>query len=252
MNQNLSNNLPKEVFINLTVENEPSLKFTFILKQGDLTVQDTTAIVNAANSNLWMGGGVAGAIERKGGLQIQKECEEIMEKHKKAGKGYSLDNGSVEITGCGLMSKGKNNLKYIMHAVGPIYHNGKSGEREDLTNAFTNCFLVANKNKFSSFSIPPISSGIFGYPKLECAEVFFSCLEENFQRFLKGEGDCRNLTEVRMVIIDLPTFKPFYHEMLKFLKRADSTFKGRIEYGIIKNEVIKWALEGILNNYVRY
>jgi O-acetyl-ADP-ribose deacetylase (regulator of RNase III) len=195
--------------------------FTYLLIKGDLTAQDTNVIVNAANKDLWLGGGVAGAIAKKGGPQIQKECDEIMET-----KSKSLDNGEVESTGVGNFTN--EILKYIFHAVGPIYKDGKQGERGDLYKAFYTSIKLAEKKEVKSISFPPISSGIFKYPKKECAEVFYdviaSYLNEN-----KKENFIPLVNEVRMVIIDEPTFSEFETVHKEKVKQYKEIFGEELE-----------------------
>ena len=117
------------------------------LIQGDITDQITNAIVNAANSALQMGGGVAGAIRRMGGPKIQEECNKI---------GGTHVGGAVITTGGNLASK------YVIHAVGPIF--GEHHEDERLKDATLNSLILADKNSLKSIAFPAISTGIFGFP----------------------------------------------------------------------------------------
>lgn len=175
--------------------------FKYFLKKDDLTIQDTNVIVNAANNELWMGAGVAGAIRKKGGDSIQEECNKLVRE-----RGKSFENGDVVHTGIG---KFRNpNLKFIFHAVGPIYYDGLRNEKEDLINAFRNCFLLADKLGVQSIALPPISSGIFGYPKFECACVFYEILDK-FVKDKQKNNEKLILNEVRMTIIDDETFNVF-------------------------------------------
>ncbi|MBD3198198.1 MAG: O-acetyl-ADP-ribose deacetylase [Candidatus Lokiarchaeota archaeon] len=124
------------------------------LVQGDITEQDVDVIVNAANSQLVMGGGVAGAIRRKGGANIQKEASE------KA----PISVGEAVITNGG-------NLKanYVIHAVGP--RMGEGNEDEKLKNATLSSLKVMDENNLQSIAFPAISTGIFGYPIEKCAKI---------------------------------------------------------------------------------
>jgi O-acetyl-ADP-ribose deacetylase (regulator of RNase III) len=124
------------------------------LIQGDITERDVDALVNAANSHLQHGGGVAGAIVRKGGQVIQEESNEI---------GYT-PVGAAVITGAG-----KLRAKFVIHAVGP--RMGEGGEDNKLKNAISNSLKLASKKGLKSISLPAISSGIFGFPKDRCAEI---------------------------------------------------------------------------------
>ncbi|MHA1264310.1 MAG: macro domain-containing protein [Candidatus Helarchaeota archaeon] len=127
------------------------------LIDGDLTEQDTDAIVNAANAQLILGGGVAGAIRRKGGPKIQEECTKI---------GGTYVGGAVITTGGNLKAK------YVIHAVGP--RMGEGNEDEKLKNATLNSLKLADEKKLKSIAFPAISTGIFGFPIDRCATIMLS------------------------------------------------------------------------------
>jgi O-acetyl-ADP-ribose deacetylase (regulator of RNase III) len=127
------------------------------LVQGDITEQRTDAIVNAANSALQLGGGVAGAIRRRGGPAIQEECNRI---------GGTYVGGAVITTGGNLPAK------FVIHAVGPIH--GDDHEDEKLKDATLNSLKLADKNCLRSIAFPAISTGIFGFPKDRCAIIMLS------------------------------------------------------------------------------
>ncbi|MHC4166127.1 MAG: macro domain-containing protein, partial [Planctomycetota bacterium] len=135
------------------------------LLEGDITQVDTDAIVNAANAQLVLGGGVAGAIRRKGGPRIQAECDEI---------GGTFVGGAVITTG--------GNLKagHVIHAVGP--RMGEGNEDDKLRNATLNSLKVADENHLKSISLPAISTGIFGFPIERCARIML----ETTISYLKG------------------------------------------------------------------
>jgi O-acetyl-ADP-ribose deacetylase (regulator of RNase III) len=124
------------------------------LLEGDITELDTDAIVNAANSALILGGGVAGAIRTKGGDSIQEECTRI---------GGTFVGGAV-ITGAG-----KLRAKQVIHAVGPMM--GEGDEDVKLKNATLNSLILADKYHIKSIAFPAISSGIFGYPIDRCSKI---------------------------------------------------------------------------------
>lgn len=128
----------------------------------DITEMDTDIIVNAANNYLQAGGGVCGAIFSKAGRKLlQEECDKL---------------GYVE-TGCAVITKGYNlKAKYIVHAVGPVYRDGKHKERELLENSYLNSLNLAIDHQCQSISFPLISSGIYGYPKAEALEVAVSTI----------------------------------------------------------------------------
>jgi O-acetyl-ADP-ribose deacetylase (regulator of RNase III) len=127
---------------------------TLELMEGDLTDMDTDAIVNAANAQLVLGGGVAGAIRRKGGPRIQEECDRI---------GGTFVGGAVLTTG------GRLKARHVIHAVGP--RMGEGNEDEKLRNATFNSLKVADEHSLKSIAFPAISTGIFGFPIQRCAEI---------------------------------------------------------------------------------
>lgn len=128
------------------------------LVKGDITELDVDCIVNAANSMLKMGGGVAGAIRRKGGQKIQDECDEIVAKR-----------GPIPAGGAVITSGGNLKAKYVIHAVGPVY--GEGDEERKLRDAVLNSLKLAEQYSVSSIAFPAISTGAFGLPKDICAET---------------------------------------------------------------------------------
>ena len=126
----------------------------FRLVQGDITGRDVDAIVNAANSYLQHGGGVAGAIVKKGGYIIQEESDKI---------GFT-PVGTAVITTAGKLS-----ARFVIHAVGPRI--GEGDEDNKLRSAVLNSLLLASEKGLKSISMPAISSGIFGFPKDRCANI---------------------------------------------------------------------------------
>jgi O-acetyl-ADP-ribose deacetylase (regulator of RNase III) len=136
------------------------------LLEGDITEMETDAIVNAANAQLVLGGGVAGAIRRKGGPKIQEECNKI---------GGTFVGGAVITTGGNLKAK------YVIHAVGP--RMGEGNEDEKLKNATLNSLKLAEENHLKSISFPAISAGIFGFPIARCAEIML----QTTIKYLKGQ-----------------------------------------------------------------
>jgi len=127
------------------------------LTQGDITDLDADAIVNAANTALQLGGGVAGAIRRKGGPRIQEECNEI---------------GEIHVGGAVITTGGNLKAKYVIHAVGP--RHGEEHEDEKLKDATLNSLILADKNNLKSIAFPAVSTGIFGFPKDRCATIMLS------------------------------------------------------------------------------
>ena len=131
------------------------------LVQGDITELDTDAIVNAANAQLIMGGGVAGAIRRKGGPSIQEECNKI---------GGIFVGGAVITTGGDLKSR------HVIHSVGP--RMGEGNEDEKLKNATLNSLKIMDEHSLKTIAFPAISTGIFGYPIDRCATIMISTAKE--------------------------------------------------------------------------
>jgi O-acetyl-ADP-ribose deacetylase (regulator of RNase III) len=129
----------------------------------DITMLDVEAIVNPANNYLIHGGGLAAAIVRRGGQIIQQESKKI---------GFVPTGHAVYTTG-GHLKAG-----YVIHAVGPRYKDGNSGEPEKLASAVKTALDIANKKKLKSVALPAISAGIFGYPVGACAEVITKAVTE--------------------------------------------------------------------------
>ena len=164
------------------------------VRRGDITDEKVDAIVNAANSHLQHGGGVAGAIVRKGGRVIQEESNKI---------GY-LPVGSVAVTTAGSLP-----ARYVIHAVGPVW--GEGGENEKLKSAVFNSLRKAQELGLKSMSIPAISSGIFGFPKKKCAEIIVKVIVEFFK-----ENSNSTLKVVNCCNIDDLTTNLFLEEVAKF------------------------------------
>lgn len=128
--------------------------------RGDITVFSGDAIVNAANKTLLGGGGVDGAIHHAGGPQILEECKAIIAKI------GSCATGEAVITSAGNMPS-----NYVIHTVGPIWAGGKHNEAQQLANCYTNALKLAVENNIRSIAFPNISTGVYGFPKKEAAEI---------------------------------------------------------------------------------
>lgn len=131
-------------------------KGTLSLVEGDITKQETVAIVNAANKSLLGGGGVDGAIHRAGGPKILEECIKI----------GGCETGEAVIT-----TGGNLKAKYVIHTVGPIYRDGNHGEPELLANAYKNSLRLASSKGIKSIAFPSISTGAYRYPLKDAAEI---------------------------------------------------------------------------------
>jgi len=165
------------------------------LTQGDITDLDTDAIVNAANTALQLGGGVAGAIRRKGGPKIQEECNKI---------GGTYVGGAVITTGGNLKAK------YVIHAVGP--RHGEDHKDEKLKDATLNSLILADKNNLKNITFPAISTGIFGFPKDRCATIMLSTTIA----YLEGPT---KLEKVVYCLYDQKTFEIFERTLQSLLRK---------------------------------
>ena len=135
----------------------------------DITRQDVTAIVNAANSTLLGGGGVDGAIHRAGGPAILEECKQIRSTVYPQG----LPTGQAVITTGGDLP-----AKYVIHTVGPIYGRQRERESELLAACYQNSLLLARRHAVSAIAFPSISTGAYGYPKLEAAKIASTAIKQ--------------------------------------------------------------------------
>jgi O-acetyl-ADP-ribose deacetylase len=137
------------------------------LLKADITTIDADAIVNAANRALMGGGGVDGAIHRKGGPAILEECMRITNKH------GGCDPGEAVYT-----TAGKLPAKYVIHTVGPIWDGGSSGEDKLLRNCYLNSLKIAEGLGVKSISFPNISTGVYRFPKKRAAEIVVKAMKE--------------------------------------------------------------------------
>ena len=138
-----------------------------ILLQGDITRQDTVAIVNAANSSLMGGGGVDGAIHRAGGPDILEECERIV-----ARQGRCPTGQAVITTGGSLKAK------FVIHTVGPIWRGGDNNEQQLLADAYRNSLALAREHNIKTIAFPSISTGAYRFPIDQAARIALKTVEE--------------------------------------------------------------------------
>lgn len=150
---------------------------------GDITQQDVTAIVNAANSSLLGGGGVDGAIHLAGGPKILEECRQI----RKTTYPDGLPTGEAVLTTGGNLS-----AKYVIHTVGPIYGREPERESELLAACYQNSLELARQHAMSSIAFPSISTGVFSYPKDEAAKISSAAIKQ----FLSAD---QQIEQVRLV-----------------------------------------------------
>jgi O-acetyl-ADP-ribose deacetylase (regulator of RNase III) len=157
------------------------------LVEGDITQQDTEALVNAANEHLRVGGGVDGAINRAGGPKIQEEARKI---------GHCPTGQAVVTTGGNLKAK------YVIHTVGPIYRDGLHGEPELLASAYRESLKAASAKGIKSLAFPSLSTGVYGYPVPDAAQVALSTVKD----YLAAHPE---IELVRFVLFGHPTYTAF-------------------------------------------
>jgi O-acetyl-ADP-ribose deacetylase (regulator of RNase III) len=153
----------------------------------DITKETVEAIVNAANSSLLGGGGVDGAIHRAGGPSILQECERIVAKI------GSLPAGKAVLT-----TGGRLPAKYVIHTVGPVYRGGEQHEAGTLASCYRESVRIAEDHGIRSMAFPSISTGAFGYPVHEAAEIAVSTI-------IQALLPCAHVEHVRFVLFDLVT-----------------------------------------------
>jgi len=174
-----------------------------VLLQGDITHEDADAIVNAANSHLMHGGGVAAAIVHAGGGIIQKLSNEHVAKHGPVAVGSAIATGPGNLP-----------CKAVIHAVGPRW--GEGDEDEKLRGAIRASLDLASQRGFKTIAFPAISSGIFGFPKDRCAAIFWHTVRQ----WLDEHG-ATSLQQVRFVIYDNETLSHFQNQSIRPSKPAN-------------------------------
>jgi len=140
------------------------------LARGDITRDTVDTIVSAANSSLLGGGGVDGAIHRAGGPTILEECRKIRDAR------GPLPAGEAVITGAGHLP-----CRYVIHTVGPVWQDGRSGEPETLARCYRNSLALAAEQGLKSLAFPSISTGAYGYPVAEAAAVALGTVRDVLQ-----------------------------------------------------------------------
>ncbi|MEW6094431.1 MAG: macro domain-containing protein [Chloroflexota bacterium] len=163
---------------------------TLQLVQGDIALEKTDAIVNAANQYLRHGAGVAGAFLRRGGADIQAESDAWVRTH-----------GPVTHESPARTSGGRLAAKYVIHAVGPVW--GEGGEQAKLAAAVHGSLRTADELGLESISMPALSTGIFGFPKEKAAGIILSAIQAYFTARQSG------LKLIRLVLFDDATIRAF-------------------------------------------
>jgi O-acetyl-ADP-ribose deacetylase (regulator of RNase III) len=174
-------------------------KATVRLVRGDITEMDTDAIVNAANSSLMGGGGVDGAIHRRGGPKILEECKRIRAMEWPQG----LPTGKAVITSAGYLK-----ARHVIHTVGPVWRGGNCGEAELLAQAYQNSLRLAVAKRLKTVAFPSISTGVYGYPVESASRVALKAVKE----FLEKEN---SLDEVVFVLFSESALEVYLDEARK-------------------------------------
>ena len=187
--------LYRQGFFNITV-NQSILE----LVEGDITKQDTEAIVNAANTSLLGGGGVDGAIHRAGGPQILEECKKL----------GGCPTGEARMT-----TAGKLKTKYVIHAVGPVYRDGNKGEALFLAGVYENCLVLASQHKIQSISFPSISTGAYGYPMEDAARLALTTV----RNYLEGHPEVKL---VRFVLFGQTAYNTYCKTLEKLTTKTNN------------------------------
>ncbi len=167
------------------------------LIKDDITTIQTDAIVNAANSSLLGGGGVDGAIHRKGGSQILEECKAIRNRQGKCATGQAV-----------YTSAGRLPAKYVIHTVGPVWNGGGRNEPKVLADCYLNSLRLANELNVKTIAFPNISTGVYRFPKKEAAEIAIRTVRD----FISKEN--RTIEEITFVCFDDENYL-LYKELLK-------------------------------------
>jgi O-acetyl-ADP-ribose deacetylase (regulator of RNase III) len=176
-------------------------KTKVFLVQGDITEIDTDVVVNAANPTLMGGGGVDGAIHRKGGPKILEECKRIRATKWPNG----LPTGKAVIT-----SGGNLKANYVIHTVGPVWHGGISSEPELLAEAYRNSLKLAVSKGLKTITFPSISTGVYGYPIEKASRIALMMVKE----FLERGGKLDKVTFVLFTRHDFEIYMEAAREIL--------------------------------------
>ncbi|HKS82601.1 MAG TPA: macro domain-containing protein [Candidatus Acidoferrales bacterium] len=156
-----------------------------VIQQGDLTETDVDAIVNAANNDLQLGGGVAGAIRRKGGDEIQRECDAI---------------GSIPLGGAAITSGGRLKARHVIHAAS--MELGGRTSAADLRSSTAHSLRIASEHNLETIAFPAVGTGIARFPIRECAQIMLS----EAMKHLQGET---SLKKIFFVLFDADSLKIF-------------------------------------------
>ncbi|MGA9527961.1 MAG: O-acetyl-ADP-ribose deacetylase [Terriglobales bacterium] len=182
----------------------PNGKILELHGPADITKETTEAIVNAANSSLLGGGGVDGAIHRAGGPSILEECRRIVAKIGRLPAGKAV-----------LTTGGRLAAKYVIHTVGPIYREGINKEAATLASCYGEAIRLADDHAIRSLAFPSISTGAYGYPVQEAAEIAIKAVAEA----LTGTT---HVKLVRLILFDVADCKTYVRAAEKYSRGAPS------------------------------
>ena len=163
--------------------------------KGDITKVEVDAIVNAANSSLLGGGGVDGAIHRAGGPAILEDCKKIVARQ------GGCKTGEAVITTAGLLK-----ARHVIHTVGPVWKGGLSNEGALLSNCYHNSLQLAVENSCTSIAFPAISTGVYGFPKREAANIAVKTVHQYIQ-------SAKGFQKVLFVCFDEETYLHIHSEI---------------------------------------
>ncbi len=170
------------------------------LLQGDIVDQDVEAVVNAANTGLWGGSGVDGAIHRAGGPAIAAECRRIRE-----------EQGGCPVGRAVITSGGFLKARYVIHTVGPIWHGGRQGEDELLASAYRSSLQLAREKGIKSLAFPSISTGAYRFPLERAAGIALAAVKD----FLTANPGI--ISEVRFVLFSQPVLAAYEKALAKVI-----------------------------------
>lgn len=178
-------------------------RFVVELAKGDITGLRVDAIVNAANTQLVLGSGVAGAIRSKGGPSIQVECNYLA----------PISTGEAVITGAGKLL-----AKFVIHAAGPIYHQYTPFKAEELLeDAVLNSLNFIRLKDLKSVALPAISAGVYGFPPKKCAEIMITAIYKYIEMYSDPESD--TLVKIILCLFDQSMYDLFEEKFTEEIKK---------------------------------
>jgi len=181
--------LPRQSFSGCSKSTFMNVQDRIVNIKGDITTIEVDAIVNAANTSLMGGGGVDGAIHRRGGKAILEDCRKIIARQGKCNPGNAV-----------ITTAGNLPAKFVIHTVGPVWNGGMNNEHETLANCYFNSLALLRENDCKTIAFPNISTGIYGFPKPQAAKIAV----ETVTQFLQQDS---TITTVFFVCFDEDNFR---------------------------------------------